>query len=342
MKKVISMIMALALVLVLFAVPVMAGEETGDGVVVGYLSFLNLSEDEIESRREGEVPAYRYLIEQGAVDFDGQKTPLNGILFYDSLDAMLMGLMSGEVGAIDVPDCTAKFLCATNDEVKQITLFYPDKVERFSQDLLNVLCNGYSFMMLEENSNLRNQFDQAIAEMREDGTLDELIKTHITDVAESGEPVAVAFEEFEGEPIKVAVTGSLPPIDYVAADGSFAGFNTAILAEIGKRLEKNIVLVQVDSVGRALALSQGNVDVVFWTRGASEGKDRYGILSMSEEELEEFRQEKEKNQTEEENAIMKALHESLPKDVFSNRDMPEGTVITTPFYTDLNVLVTLK
>ena len=41
----------------------------------------------------------------------------------------------------------------------------------------------------------------------------------------------------------------------------------------------------------------------------------YLPVSMSEEELEEFRQEKEKNQTEEENAIMKALHESLPKDV---------------------------
>ena len=87
-------------------------------------------------------------------------------------------------------------------------------------------------MMLDENIDLRDQFDQVIEEMKEDGTLEELVKSHITDVAESGEPEAVEFEEFDGDPIRVAVTGSLPPMDYVAADGSFAGFNTAILAEI--------------------------------------------------------------------------------------------------------------
>ena len=52
-------------------------------------------------------------------------------------------------------------------------------------------------------------------------------------------------------------------MDYVAANGTPAGFNTAVLAEIGKRLERNIELVQVNSVGRALALAQGNVDVAF-------------------------------------------------------------------------------
>ena len=144
------------------------------------------------------------------------------------------------------------------------------------------------------------------------------------DTAESGEPEAIEFEQFEGDPIKVAVTGSLPPMDYVAADETPAGFNTAVL------------------VGRALALSQGNVDVVFWTRGPSEVLAKDGIKSMSDEEVVEFLQEKEANYTEEENAIMSALRDSLPRDVFMKRDMPEGTVITVPYYTDLNVLVTLK
>ena len=75
----------------------------------------------------------------------------------------------------------------------------------------------------------------------------------------------VAFEKFEGaETIKVAVTGDLPPIDYVAADGTPAGFNTAILAEIGKRLKVNIELMNVESGARAAALSSKRADVVFW------------------------------------------------------------------------------
>jgi ABC-type amino acid transport substrate-binding protein len=241
-----------------------------------------------------------------------------------------------------VPDCTAKYLCAANDQVEQAILYLPEKAEGFAQELLNALSNGYSFMMLEENSDLRDQFNQAIAEMKEDGTLDKLIQKYITDAAQSGETEAVEFEQFDGDPIKVAVTGALPPMDYVAEDGSFAGFNTAILAEIGKRLEKNIDLVQVDSVGRALALAQGNVDAVFWTRAESEGIVNEGLMTMSEEELEAYIQEIEKSRTVEENAIMNAMRDSLPKGVYKNRDMPEGTIITSPYYTDLNVLVTLK
>ena len=341
MKKVISMIMALILVLALFTIPVIAEEESSDETAaIGYLSYLNLTEDKMESRLDGEIPAYDYLREQGVMELVEEGSPFQDVIFYDSLDAMLMGLLSGEVSALNVPDCTAKYLAGVNDQIKQAIQYYPEKTEGFSQVLLNVLCNGYSFMMLEENSELKDQFDQVIEEMKEDGTLEELIRVYITEAG--GEPAAVAFEEFEGEPIKVAVTGSLPPMDYVAADGSFAGFNTAVLAEIGKRLEKNIELVQVDSVGRALALSQGNVDVVFWTRARSEGAVEDGLSSMNEEEHDSFIQEKTANQTEEESAIMLNMVGTVTRDEYVQRDMPEGTIITAPYYTDLNVLVTLK
>ena len=342
MKKTVSILMTLILVLALFAVPVMAETESGDEPAIGLLSFLNLSEEEMLLRKSAEHPAYGYLIEHGVMELDQSGAPFQKVVFYDSLDSMLMGLISGEVDTLNVPDSTAKYLSSVNDQVKQISFYYPEKAEGFSQDLLDQICNGYSFMMLEENSDLRDQFDQVIAEMKEDGTLDELIKTHITDVAESGDTEVVAFEEFDGEPIRVAVTGSLPPIDYVAVDGSFAGFNTAILAEIGKRLEKNIELVQVDSIGRALALAQGKVDAVFRTRAQSEGVVEDDLESMSEEEIKAFMQDKRTNLTDEEIALMRNLLGSLSKEVFGNRDMPEGTVITAPYYTDLNVLVALK
>ena len=255
---------------------------------------------------------------------------------YDTLDAMLMGLLSGEVGEIEVPDCTAKYLCAVNDRVKQRVLYHPEKAEGFSKDLIDKLDSGYSFLMLEENSSLRDQFDQVIEAMKADGTLEELVRVHITEAARSGKPEAVEFETFDGEPIRVAVTGSLPPMDYVAEDGSFAGFNTAILAEIGKRLEKNIELVQTDSVGRALALAQGKADVVFWTRAGAKAR------VMSKEEIDAFKQEKRAKYTEEEKAIMSGIDKALPNGEYRLKDMPEGTITTAPYYSDMNVLVTLK
>jgi polar amino acid transport system substrate-binding protein len=66
------------------------------------------------------------------------------------------------------------------------------------------------------------------------------------------------------EKLKIGVTGDLPPLDLTLADGKPAGFSTAVLAEISKRLGKNIELVPIDSAARASALSSNRVDVVFW------------------------------------------------------------------------------
>ena len=60
------------------------------------------------------------------------------------------------------------------------------------------------------------------------------------------------------------MTGDLPPLDFVDTEGKPEGFNTAVLAEIGTRMLKNIELVKIDSGARAAALTSGQVDVVFW------------------------------------------------------------------------------
>ena len=211
---------------------------------------------------------------------------------------------------------------------------------------LSTLSDGYAFMLKEENVALRDELDAQITAMKEDGTLQKLIDEHIIKVSEGGDPEAVTFEKFEGDPIKVAVTGSLPPMDYVAADGSFAGFNTAVLAEIGKRLQKNIELVQVDSIGRALALSEGTVDVVFWTRGMSESMAelRRDNANPSQEERDAKMAKLQETMTDEEKALTDETNtpDQETIDKLITRDMPAGTIITQPYFSDIPVLVIMK
>lgn len=253
-----------------------------------------------------------------------------------------MALQAGEIDAIQTPKSTADYLCGANDQLVQPGIFtFPDS-DAFIQDLLNRFSDGYAFMMLEANANLRDQFNQAIADMRADGTLEALVQKHIVEASQTGETEPIAFEQFEGDPIRVAVTGALPPMDYVAPDGSFAGFNTAILAEVGRRLQKNIALSQVDSVGRALALAEGTVDVVFWTRSAPEGiseRDK----SMTEEERSAYVEQLKARDTEEQHAVMESFANSgLSREKLRHRDMPEGTICTDPYYTDYPVMVIRK
>lgn len=55
----------------------------------------------------------------------------------------------------------------------------------------------------------------------------------------------------------------MPPLDYIAPDGTPAGFNTALLAEIGKRLKVNVELVNINYGARIAALASGRADGVF-------------------------------------------------------------------------------
>ena len=108
-------------------------------------------------------------------------------------------------------------------------------------------------------------FNEALKAMDADGTLGLLQKKYIADAGKNA-PEAVKFEDFgkDAKTIKAAVTGDLPPIDYVGADGVPAGFNTAILSEIAKRLKINVELVSIESAARAASLASGRSDVVFW------------------------------------------------------------------------------
>ena len=102
--------------------------------------------------------------------------------------------------------------------------------------------------------------------MKADGTLEALIENELKAYIES-DPVAKDLPHFDGaRTIKIGVTGDLPPMDFVAANGKAAGFNIALLTEIANRAQVNIELVQIESGSRPMALSSGKVDAVFWTK----------------------------------------------------------------------------
>ena len=125
--------------------------------------------------------------------------------------------------------------------------------------------DSFCFALRDDEKDLQNSLNTVIKEMQSDGTLDRLTKEYITDISAENEPLAVDLPNFDGaDTIKVAVTGDLPPLDFVSANNLPAGFNTAVLAEIANRISKNIEIVQIDSGARAAALTSKQVDVVFW------------------------------------------------------------------------------
>lgn len=173
-------------------------------------------------------------------------------VFFDNMNSMIAALESGQVDRISTYSSVAKYLLAHNDKLEQ------------AKDHTPKISDSFCCAMLKDNAALLKEFDTAIDKLKASGKLAEITKTYITDL-DGKEPSAVDMPHFDGAPtVKIAVTGDLPPLDLITADGKPAGFNTALLAAISQIIGKNFELVQVDSGARAAALTSGQVDVVFW------------------------------------------------------------------------------
>ena len=174
-------------------------------------------------------------------------------VFFDNLNAMQMALQSKQIDEISTYRSVARYMKAKNPRFEVL--------KDHSLEFIDSFC----FALRDDETELRDSLNRVIKDMQSDGTLERLTKEYITDISNENDPPAVELPHFDSaQTIKVAVTGDLPPLDFVSADGKPAGFNTAVLAEIGKRMLKNIELVEITGGARASALTSKQVDVVFW------------------------------------------------------------------------------
>ena len=370
MKKWTALILSLALLLA--ALPAAFAEAPAQAPEqkipkVGMLSFLNTTEEVYADLLKSRELMTGLLIKQGYIKMNDQKpegtppegtppegtppegTPPEGnppegapekqackIIFYDRLTDMLMALQAGDVDKIEVYQSVAKYLVANVPNLEMGFEFDLSKEKSVFVQRMAVsrLGNGFSFLMLKDNQALADQFSEAITAMKEDGTLDTLVAKYIDGVTTDA-LTGIPLPQTEGaETIRVAVTGALPPMDYVAPDGKAAGFNTAVLAEISRRIGKNIEILYLDSsVARATALVSGQADAAFWTRtavsrkepGSGSGEPPF-LKDLTEEELKVFREARTIAEIEK----------------FMEADMPEGTVNTAVYYSDIIVPLSMK
>ena len=236
MKRFLAIILAGLMLLSLAA----CGGKDDDKVKIGVLQT-----GQMDGLISGE--AHREHIQK---DFPGKREYVP----YSNLSAALMDLESGRIDTIGLEKCTADYVAAHNDKIE----VYEDTKEM----------TIFSMMTLDTNTEVYDILNNAIKAMKEDGTLDSLIENELKAYINS-DPVAKDLPKFDGaRTIKIGVTGDVPPMDFVAANGQAAGFNIAFLAEIANRAQVNIELVQIETASRPMALSSNKVDAVFWTKGA--------------------------------------------------------------------------
>lgn len=238
MKKILCIVLLLALA-------VLSVSALAEGARIGALTCIGMTEENVKQWTSDVAAA------------EGKDTPYvndNTIVFFDNLQAMLLALNGGEIDRMSIGSLTANYIAAHNEGLVC--------ANRQHNAVL-----GYSIAMLGENGVWVETINSAIADMLSDGTLDALRAQYIDNLG-TDDPAPVALPAIEGaDTIRIAVTGDLPPMDVILADGTPAGFNTAFLAALSRRVGVNFELVSVQSSARAEALASGMVDALFWTRG---------------------------------------------------------------------------
>lgn len=168
---------------------------------------------------------------------------------YSNLTSMVLDLNAGNVEYLLVPSSVANYLK--------------------SQDNSLTIAPGGAGVPTEirmavrsEDAELHQLLQEGIQTLKNDGSLDTLVDTYITNI--SVNTVSDSAQKEEGKSYVVGVTGDLPPLDYVAADGTPAGFNVALMNAIAEKENASFTFVQVDADARLSALSSGKIDVIFW------------------------------------------------------------------------------
>ena len=184
--------------------------------------------------------------------------------FYESLALMQMALNRGDIEEMILPDFVAEYLLRVS------TNYEPSCVSSSGR---MSLCFGF----LKENRALLQKWNSALTYLRNNWTLAGLEKKYIKDfpadhtydyiygTKKDARKDRITFEKFpDAQTVRVAVTGDMPPADYVDAEGLPSGYSLAVLSEIGRVLRVNIVPVNVNAGARTAALVSGRADVVFW------------------------------------------------------------------------------
>jgi|GEM_PF-3097208 len=222
-----------------------------------------------ESKLQGEELLLYYGFDTNTLFVKGEPS------VYDDVNTMLLGLKRGDFQLGYVPSTLGRYIVSRNEDINFIEITeetIQKTAEELGQTLHPVELGGgmgdlcYRMATLPERTELRDLLNGAILALRDDGTLDQLQAEYIDKIIDGKDPESVDMPKHDDwETIRVAVTGDLPPMDFVSSDGKTAGFNVAFLSAVSEKIGCNIELVPMNTGSRLINLTSGAVDVIFWT-----------------------------------------------------------------------------
>ena len=173
------------------------------------------------------------------------------IVYFNRLSDATAALLAGKIDAVYTLSVVADYYAKRNRNL--------DVIPAKRNPQFNVV-----MAVRSEDTKLGDDINKALAILQENGTLNKLRNDWINNLPSDNEPSVKQIPKLPGaKSVAVGVCGDLVPMDYVAADGRPAGYNVALLTEIGKLSNMNFEFVPVESQAKFTALQSKKIDVIF-------------------------------------------------------------------------------
>lgn len=164
--------------------------------------------------------------------------------YFNTLTDQLAALQNSKVEAIPVDEPVARLSVSKNPDLTILP-------ERIVEDHYGVA--------LQKNSELTDQVNSAIEQLKADGTLEEM-KEKWTGADDSKKVIPQLDYPGANGTIRVVHDTVLEPMGYLGEDGKALGFDLELMLHIGKILDRRVEFTSVDFSGLIPMLQSGKAD----------------------------------------------------------------------------------
>lgn len=200
-----------------------------------------------------------------ASDYEGDEAGTKIERYNKGADAV-QALKQGKIDCVIIDEQPAKAFVEKNDDLKILDDVFADE--------------EYAICIAKDNDELTQQFNQAIAELKADGTLDSIISNYIGDDTKGKTPYeSPADADHSKGTLKMATNAAFEPYEYYDGDkivGIDADMAKAICDKLGYELE--IDDMEFDSI--ITAVSKGKAD--FGAAGMTVTEDRKKNINFTD------------------------------------------------------------
>lgn len=161
-------------------------------------------------------------------------------LFVDAIQS----LKQGKVNAVIMDRFTAEVFTAQNADLQIVDVGFD--------------AEQYAIAVDKGNTELKAQIDEVLAGMQADGSLAKIVDSH----ANEGGAAADLNVGAAGGKLIMGTSAGFPPFEYLNDQNEVIGVDVDIMAAVAKKLDKELVVENMDFDGLIPALNSGKIEAI--------------------------------------------------------------------------------